>query len=282
MKNLLKKLKQSKRRKGFTLVELLVVIVIIAILLSILIASLGKIMTVAEATKGMANMKQMVGATLTWGADHGGRIPSPEYPGGIEVPVGTTEEEFYPEYWDLLEGSGKWLDGVVFAELYLAEQDFRAASDEDGKYKTSGYTIDDEGSHLKGTAFESGQSVKKDPTLEDWHLHSYAMNKNLQYDRIHETSGSTDPFLTEKTMSNLIHAPSAMLYIDCSEVNIVDFQDREKIVETINLRWDGGKGIAGFLDGHVDRLREEDIPDENPEQDLESSRFWRGVDSKNR
>jgi len=282
MKNLLKNLEQRKSNRGFTLVELLVVIVIIAILLSILIASLGKIMTVAEATKGMANMKQMVGATLTWGADNGGRLPSPEYPGGIEVPVGTTAEEFYPEYWDLLEGSGKWLDGVVFAELYLAEQDYREASDEDGNRTSSGYTIDDEGTHLKGTAFESGQSVKKDPTIKDWHLHSYAMNKNLQYDRIHDSSGSSDPYLTEKTMSNLIHAPSAMIFIDCSETNIVEFQDREKIVETIDQRWDGGKAIAGFLDGHVDRLREEDIPEKNPDTDLQSSRFWRGVDPKNR
>ena len=120
--------------------------------------------------------------------------------------------------------------------------------------------------------------VARDPLAEDWHKHSYAMNANLQYDRIYDQVDSADPYLTEKTMSNLLFAPMAMLYIDCKETNVVRFEDRQLIVDTIEERWGGGKAIVAYLDGHADRRAENEIPDRGIESDRESSRFWRGVD----
>ncbi len=103
------------------------------------------------------------------------------------------------------------------------------------------------------------------------------MNANLQYDRIYDQVQSADPWLTEKTLSNLVFAPRAMLYIDNIESNVVRFENRQQIVDTIEKRWDGGKVIAAFLDGHAERLAENDIPAGDPRNDRESSRFWRGL-----
>jgi len=269
-------------RSGLTLIELLIVIAIIAILMAIMIPGFGTMRKLAEAAKNVQNVKQIVQGTLTWGMDRGGKVPSPEYPGGMVVPNGMDEDAVFPKYWDLLDGGTQWLDGVVFASIYIEEAELRAEAQGEGgggdEGSTGGYPVDENGTHLKGTIFESSQSVKKNPLETDWHRHSYAMNKNLQYDRLHETSGSSDPWLTEKTLSNLIFANQAMIYIDCIEQNIVSYDDRDMIIETIDERWDGGKAIVGFLDGHVERRRAEEIPDGDPDSDRQSSRFWRGVD----
>lgn len=258
---------RNSRRIGMTLVELLVVIAIIAILIGLLVPGLGKVKEMAEAAKNTSNLKQIAGSTLNWVADHGLRLPSPQYPGGMEAPPGVSEEDFFPQYYNLGD-SGLWLDGVIFAEVYMKE-------DKDGQ--VTQYDVNEDGDHLKGTIFESTISVKRDPLEKDWHKNSYAMNANLQYDRIYDTVSSPDPWLTEKTMSNLLFAPKAMLYIDCIETNVVKYEDRQLIEDTIEKRWNGGKAIVAFLDGHAERRAENEIPDEDPTGDRESSHFWRGV-----
>jgi type II secretory pathway pseudopilin PulG len=250
-----------------TLVELLVVIAILGILVSLLVPGLSKAKEVAEASKNTANLKQIGMATIGWASDNGSRLPSPQYPGGMVPPPGISPVDFFPLHYKL-GTSGLWLDGVVFGELYLKE---------DKQGAVTSYNVTADGDHLKGTLFESTQSVKKSPLEKNWHKHSYAMNANLQYDRIYDQVRSSDPFLTEKTLSNLLFAPNAMLYIECSEPNVVMFNNRQAIVDTLNKRWDGGKAIAVYLDGHADRLSERDIPKQDPKTDMGSSRFWRGI-----
>ncbi len=266
------------------MVEILVVIAILGVLMGILVPSLGKAKQVAEAVKNTYNLKQIAVATINWAADNGSKLPSPEYPGGMEAPSGIPEEDFFPQFYNVGE-TGLWLDGVIFAEMYLQESVAADPDDpggdsggggEDDTY-TEGYTFDAKGTHLKGTLFENTMSVKKDPGEENWHRHSYAMNANLQYDRIYETVNSPDPFLTEKTLSNLVFAPNALLYIDCDESNVIMFDDRSLVIDTLENRWDGGKAIAAYIDGHAERLSENEIPSEDPQSDLRSSRFWRGI-----
>ncbi|MDF1739012.1 MAG: prepilin-type N-terminal cleavage/methylation domain-containing protein [Verrucomicrobiales bacterium] len=268
--------------KGLTMIEILVVIAILGILIGILVPSLGKAKEVAEAVKNTYNLKQIAVATINWAADNGSKLPSPQYPGGMEAPKGIPEEDFFPPYYNVGE-TGLWLDGVIFAEMYLKEANVRENEEEDPsgatdvEETTGGYTFDENGSHLKGTLFENTMSVKKDPGEEDWHKHSYAMNASLQYDRIYDSVNTSDPYLTEKTLSNLVFAPNAMLYIDCIETNVIRFEERESVIETSEERWDGGKLIAAFIDGHAERLSQDDVPSEDPSSDLKSSRFWRGV-----
>ena len=245
------------------MVELLVVIAILGVLTALLVPGLGKAKEVAEAAKNMVNLREITLSTINWAADNGNKLPSPQYPGGMYP------NAQLPQHWDA-GTSGLWLDGVVFGAIYMREN---------SQGQATSYTIDDKGSHLRGTLFENTQSVKKDPSEEDWHKHSYAMNSNLAYDGIYDqVEGGGDPYLTEKALSNIIFMPKAMIYIENEETNIVDHSDRQAIIDTMEKRWNGTKVIATFLDGHADRLSENQIPEDDPENDRESSRFWRGID----
>ncbi len=261
----------SSAIRGLNLIEMLVVITIIAILAGLVTAGLGKVKDIAEGAKNLSNLKQLAGITLTWSTDHSNKLPSPIYPGGMKPPSGVQADEYFPQYYKLGE-SGEWLDGVVFASVYMQEN-------KDGE--VSQIQVTEDGSHLKGTIFENTMSVKKNPEEKNWHRHSYAMNANLQYDRIYDQVASEDPYLTEKTLSNLVFAPRAMLYIDCAEPNVVKFEDRQTIIDTMKKRWgEKGRGLVGFLDGHAERMSQQEIPSGAPQSDRDSSRFWRGVDPK--
>jgi len=255
-----------------SLVELLVVISIIALLAAIAVPNLGRIRITARAATNMANLRDITVATIAWSADNGGRLPSPVYPGGMKPPPNVAPEDFFPKYWDLGD-SGLWLDGVVFG-MFHEEQD-----ENEEYFLPSHFVVNDRGDHLRGTFFESTQAAALNPAEEDWHRHSYAMNANLRYDRIYDTIDSDDPYLTEKTMSNFLQ-PTAMIFTECNEKNVIMASDRSDVVDTIKERWAGTKVIATFLDGHAERLSEHEIPSGPVESDREASRFWRGVDPR--
>ena len=254
--------------RGMTLLELLIVIAIIGVLMAIMIPGVEKARVLAEYMKNTTYLRDIAINTITWAGDNGGKIPSPEYPGGMVAPDGVSDEDFFPEHYNLT-GTGLWLDGVVFGQIYLRENKYG---------DITSYVYNENSEHLEGTIFENTLSKRNDPMEKDMHKHSYAMNKNLQYDRIYDQVESEDPYLTEKTLANLVFSPKAMLYIDCIEENVVDFDDIKLLEETSEQRYKGGKLIVAFLDGHAERLTINQIPDEDPATDRESSRFWRGVD----
>ncbi|MFT3788112.1 MAG: prepilin-type N-terminal cleavage/methylation domain-containing protein [Tepidisphaeraceae bacterium] len=64
------------RRRGFTLVELLVVIGIIALLISILIPALTRAKQAAEGAKCKSNMKQITTAVISFTVENKGRTPT--------------------------------------------------------------------------------------------------------------------------------------------------------------------------------------------------------------
>ena len=66
--------------RGFTLVELLVVIGIIAILISLLMPALGKVRNQALAIACANNMRQLYQTALMFSTDNKGNLPSPGVP----------------------------------------------------------------------------------------------------------------------------------------------------------------------------------------------------------
>lgn len=274
----------KKKSAAFTMVEILVVVVILALLVSLSFPAYRLVKVSAQSAESVSNLKQIATATITWSAENNDKLPSPIYPGGDP-----RDEEFLPKYWNFQEtDTGLWLDGVVFAAVYV-EKDGGGPQQEmaEKSFKYSGQL---KAGHIKTSFFESkrsssmrGRSFDEDGNrIEDsdnYYRHSYAMNANLQYDRIYDDLKSGgDPWLTEKSLAQLIHSPNALLYIDCIEKNVIMADDLSLIEDTIEKRWRDKFAVAAFLDGHVEKLRKSDLPKGNPDNDIQASRFWRGVD----
>lgn len=75
---------RKQKRDAFTLIEMLVVIAIIALLLSLIVPATGKALNRATRTKCLNNLRQISIATVTWAAEHRGKLPNSdkirEYP----------------------------------------------------------------------------------------------------------------------------------------------------------------------------------------------------------
>ena len=260
----------------------MVVIAIIAILMTLGIVGFSAVADSARMAGTVTNLRALANACINFSADNGGKLPSPEYPGdytGPNYPVaGAVPSESKPAYWDLTE-SGLWLDGVIYARVYIEDDDSSREAQKLAEVApdTAGASRATEGAHLVGTLFESTGSVKHYPSETNWYRHSFAMNANLQYDGLYsETGGGRDAWLTEKTLGNLLHQSSALLFVDCNQKNVVMAEDIELIRESAE-RYGGNKLVVCRVDGSTMIMKPKDIPEGDPFSDREASKFWRGV-----
>lgn len=256
-------LRPRHNSRAFTLVEVLVVIIIIAILSVFAGAAYKHVVRQAYTTENVNNMRQMTSATMLWAADHGDKLPSPQYSGN-EIDL--------PQYWDLgTDGiPGLWLNGVVYAQVYIEDNE----SQESISLKIQSQSNVDAGGHLVDTIFQSaiGDFGKE----RNFFRHSYAMNANLMYDQLAVIRGLANPWYSEKAIAKFDPSKS-MLYIDCADTNIVMAENYQSIVDTANSRYDGKFALGAFLDGTVRKVPLNDIPAGGETSNREASLFWRGV-----
>ena len=81
----------SSTRKGFTLVELLVVMGMLAILVALLLPALASAQQAGRKAVCLANLRQLGIATHAYAFEYGGRIPY-----GPQAPPFTSPSSFYP------------------------------------------------------------------------------------------------------------------------------------------------------------------------------------------
>ena len=92
-----------RRRRGFTLVELLVVVAIIALLVAILLPALAATRRVARQAREMASAQQLMQGYHAYALDNGGRV----LPGMLPRSIVASAIEFFP----IRDESGQRLGG---------------------------------------------------------------------------------------------------------------------------------------------------------------------------
>jgi len=117
-------MKQPNRTRGFTLVELLVVIGIIALLISILLPSLNKARETANRVKCAANLKAIGNSLLLYSNDSRGGYPRTIYnagltSGGILVPTWGTGAFSTNPFNNGTPGVQRPYDNDISAAIYL-------------------------------------------------------------------------------------------------------------------------------------------------------------------
>ena len=112
------------RHRGFTLVELLVVIGIIALLISMLMPALGKVRDQANGAKCANNLRQLMTATIMFAGEHKGRLPGGETDFGRADPeercwVFNPDSKIDPVPWKTAPQSGTLFRYVNSPQSYL-------------------------------------------------------------------------------------------------------------------------------------------------------------------
>lgn len=95
----------ARARRGFTLVELLVVIAVVALLVGVLLPALGTARSAAQTAACMSNLRQLVLAQAAYSEDHKGRLVTYGLAHGpVELDESLAWLEDLREYLDPIEG----------------------------------------------------------------------------------------------------------------------------------------------------------------------------------
>jgi prepilin-type N-terminal cleavage/methylation domain-containing protein/prepilin-type processing-associated H-X9-DG protein len=264
----LMKAKFSDRSRGFTLLELLVVILIMAVLVSIISAVVNKAITRAIWTKTSPQMVAILTNFTQYATDHNGHYPPAYFPnGGSDTASG---EE--------VKGSGRWLDETIFGVAYpdkATDMSMDEAATRDGDDTTSGTTGGNNGEHLRQTIFEVPASVRINERDKNMYNHSYCLNKDLITDSIQRTQ--PQPEFSSRRQNLYPDDAATMLIVEGSEGNMNSVgADGWSQIQTASLRYNGKFVHVGFMDGHVERVKIKDFPRSGSGSD-EDSFFWHGV-----
>lgn len=87
--NRLPSLALAVKRRGFTLIEILVVVMIIAVLAVLLASAIPRTLAETRSSKCAANLRQIGVAARLWSSDNDGRIVPVFYPGDKSDPLST-------------------------------------------------------------------------------------------------------------------------------------------------------------------------------------------------
>jgi prepilin-type N-terminal cleavage/methylation domain-containing protein len=286
------------RAKGFTLVELLVVIGIIALLIGILLPTLGRARQMAKDTLCKSNMRQVSMALILYTNTNRGLLPQAETSDGIPWQVQIWQTVMRTSFSSTdITGGGTY--------SYLAHTAFECPTADQSKYV----------SPISPTA-PAGTPPNTDGYDNTDHRHNgYALNIDLPGTLGEKSWGmiaaQEGPQITESKKLFAVQQTSEALLLTDAKAFYVEYYDRGDTIYYMDAGFGDGGGMhaawgrhgrwkdewnLAFCDGSVRSLRFADVPSTpsqyylvssrlNPDQLLshtdvptKTKRFWLGQD----
>lgn len=250
------------RRRGFTLVELLVVIGIIALLISVLLPALNSARRSANTTKCLSNLRQLGTAQLMFAQDHKGYAIKAWF---NDSPRGLGKSED----WGFRDAAGNttelgygW-DSVMYHKKYVQGKDvFRCPADTSDLFRGVGYSAsnpnDDFPSSYRLNASNNPRSAGMVGAIGAYHF-AYKISKVKNSSKtILFTDGKPDGFHHLATWEPLGGG-------QFGSPDQVDQYGQPMTNTNIEFRHSSPKSAAkdrainaAFLDGHAETLRLDD------------------------
>jgi prepilin-type N-terminal cleavage/methylation domain-containing protein/prepilin-type processing-associated H-X9-DG protein len=233
-----------KKRNGFTLVELLVVIGIIALLIAVLMPALSRAREQANQVKCLSNMRQIGMAFIMYASDNKQRPPGPA--------VAPLEDNWI--YWH----AGKDIkDGMI--QMYINKN-----SSDPELYRCPSDTVDNH-KPTQGTKYQFSYTVNW--MVSQWILEGPGGQTRTR--DVNQTFPAAQRY-QNLPMTKIVNASKKILLIDESEQTVDDgcwapqnyFSDGQNLLSnrhgvgkdkpTGNIQQDSrrGRGNAVFCDGH--------------------------------
>jgi prepilin-type N-terminal cleavage/methylation domain-containing protein/prepilin-type processing-associated H-X9-DG protein len=234
--------RSTRVARGFTLVELLVVIGIIAILISLLLPALNKAQEQARRIKCLSNLRQLAQATIMYCNANRGYFPGPG--GSSPWKKGS---KVYTDDWVI------WLPYVQTHDQTLLNQSAIAPYIGTGNYLAQVLTCpsDDITSHFLHYARNSVAANDKPYPF------SYSMNSQLTYPDKWQVTPFVAPVYPKSGMdrlkiSQVRHSSDKIMVVDESNLSIDDGMWRPPVITSLSpLTYNGTAASSGATPNQI-------------------------------